>query len=132
MAGIDASDDVVFVVTPDFPALKAVHGMLEFLGEGGGQRADPTIVVNETYALQTLTPGDIETALGRRVAIRIPYDPLLYLRAANQGTPVFAGAPTSQPSRRYDQLAGVILGEDAPASIEGPRRRGLGGFFGRS
>ena len=132
MAGLDAADDVVFVVTPDFPALKAVHGMLEFLGEGNGQRADPTIVVNETYALQTLTPGDIETALGRRVAMRIPYDPLLYLRAANQGTPVFAGAPTSQPSRRYDQLAAVILGEDAPVTLTEPRRRGLGGFFGRS
>ena len=132
LAGLDAADDVVVVVTPDFPALKAVHGLLEFLGDGSAQRAEPTIVVNETYALQTLTPGDIETALGRRVAIRIPYDPLLYLRAANQGTPVFASAPTSQPSRRYDQLAAVILGEDAPASLTEPRRRGLGGFFGRS
>ena len=97
VAGLEAADDVVIVVTPDFPALKSVHSFLEFLGEGATQRAEPTIVVNEVYALQTLTPGDIETALGRRVAIRIPYDPLLYLRAANQGTPVFAGAPTSQP-----------------------------------
>jgi pilus assembly protein CpaE len=132
MASLDASDDVIFVVTPDFPALKSVHGMLEYLGEAGGQRAEPMIVVNETYALQTLTPGDIETALGRRVAIRIPYDPLLYLRAANAGTPVFSSAPTSQPSRRFDQLAGVLLGEDAPASLTESRRRGLGGFFGRS
>jgi pilus assembly protein CpaE len=130
VAGLDAADDVVFVVTPDFPALKAVHGMLEYLGEGGTQRAEPTIVVNETYALQTLTPGDIETALGRRVAVRIPYDPLLYLRAANQGTPVFSSAPTSQPARRFDQLAAVILGEDAPVSITERRRRGLGGIFG--
>ena len=132
VASLDAADDVVFVVTPDFPALKAVHGMLEYLAEGGpAQRADPTIVVNETYALQTLTPGDIETALGRRVAVRIPYDPLLYLRAANQGTPVFSSAPTSQPSRRFDQLAAVILGEDAPAGITESRRRGIGGLFGR-
>ena len=130
IAGLDAADDVIFVVTPDFPALKSVHGMLEYLGESN-ERAEPTIVVNETYALQTLTPGDIETALGRRVAVRIPYDPLLYLRAANQGTPVFASAPTSQPSRRFDQLAAVILGEDAPASGAEPRRRGLGGIFGR-
>jgi pilus assembly protein CpaE len=132
LAGLDAADDVVTVVTPDFPALKAVHSFLEFLGEGGSQRAEPTIVVNEVYALQTLTPGDIETALGRRVAIRIPYDPLLYLRAANQGTPVFSNAPTSQPARRFDQLAAVILGEDAPASSTEPRRRGLAGLFGRN
>lgn len=132
MAALNAADDVVIVVTPDFPALKAVHSFFEYLAETNSKASEPTVVVNEMYALQTLTPGDIETALGRRVAIRIPYDPLLYLRAANQGTPVFAGAPTSQPARRYDQLAGILLGEDAPGSATEPRRRGLAGIFGRN
>jgi pilus assembly protein CpaE len=131
IAAIDTADDVVVVVTPDFPALKAVHSFFEFLGQSNTKASEPTIVVNEVYALQTLTPGDIENALGRRVAIRIPYDPLLYLRAANQGTPVFASAPTSQPARRYDHLAAVLLGEDAPGSVHEPRRRGLAGIFGR-
>lgn len=132
VASLEAADDVVVVVTPDFPALKATHSFFEYLGEGGPRVAEPTIVVNEVYALQTLTPGDIENALGRRVAIRIPYDPLLYLRAANQGTPVFASAPTSQPARRYDQLAAILLGEDAPIAVTEGRRRGLAGIFGRS
>lgn len=132
MASLDAADDVVVVVTPDFPALKVVHSFFEFLGETNSKASEPTIVVNEMYPLPTLTPGDVDTALGRRVAIRLPYDPLLYLRAANQGTPVFAGAPTSQPARRYDQLAGVLLGEDAPGQAQEPRRRGLAGIFGRS
>jgi len=132
LAALEAADDVVIVVTPDFPALKATHAFLEFLGEAGSRVPEPTIVVNEVYALQTLTPGDIENALGRRVAIRVPYDPLLYLRAANQGTPVFAAAPTSQPARRFDQLAAILLGEDAPVTAAEPRRRGLAGIFGRS
>jgi pilus assembly protein CpaE len=131
VAAIDTADDVVVVVTPDFPALKSMHSFFEFLGASNAKPAEPTVVVNEVYALQTLTPGDIETALGRRVAMRIPYDPLLYLRAANQGTPVFASAPTSQPARRFDQLAAVLLGEDAPGSVQEPRRRGLAGIFGR-
>jgi pilus assembly protein CpaE len=131
MASLEAAEDVVIVVTPDVPALKATHSFFEFLGEAGS-RVEPTIVVNEVYALQTLTPGDIENALGRRVAIRIPYDPLLYLRAANQGTPVFAAAPTSQPARRFDQLAAILLGEDAPVAATETRRRGLAGIFGRS
>jgi pilus assembly protein CpaE len=131
VAAIDMADDMVIVVTPDFPALKAVHSFFEYL-EAGSAASEPTVVVNETYALQTLTPADIENALGRRAAIRIPYDPLLYLRAANQGTPVFAGAPTSQPARRYDQLTAILLGEDAPGASHEPRRRGLAGIFGRS
>ena len=132
VASLEAADDVVIVVTPDFPTLKSTHAFLEFLGQDGSKVPEPTIVVNEVYALQTLTPGDIENALGRRVAIRIPYDPLLYLRAANQGTPVFAAAPTSQPARRYDQLAAILLGEDAPTAVTEQRRRGLAGIFGRS
>ena len=132
MTSMAAADDVVIVVTPDFPTLKATHSFFEYLNENGSQVPEPTIVVNEIYALQTLTPGDIENALGRRVAIRIPYDPLLYLRAANQGTPVFAAAPTSQPARRYDQLAAILLGEDAPVVAAEPRRRGLAGIFGRN
>src|SRR2546426_951314 len=128
VASLEAADDVVIVVTPDFPALKATYSFLEYLSEAGPRIAEPTIVVNEVYALQTLTPGDIENALGRRVAIRIPYDPLLYLRAANQGTPVFASAPTSQPARRYDQLAAILLGEDAPTATTETRRRGLAGI----
>jgi pilus assembly protein CpaE len=131
VAAIDAADDVVVVVTPDFPALKSVHAFFEYLGQAG-KGTEPTVVVNETYALQTLTPGDIENALSRRVTIRMPYDPLLYLRAANQGTPVYSGAPTSQPARRFDQLAGLLLGEDAPASPPEQRRRGLAGIFGRN
>jgi pilus assembly protein CpaE len=131
MASIDIADDVVVVVTPDFPALKVVHSFFEFIIQSGSKASEPTVVVNETYALQTLTPGDIENALGRRVAMRIPYDPLLYLRAANQGNPVFASAPTSQPARRFDQLAGVLLGEDAPGLGNEPRRRGLAAIFGR-
>ena len=132
ITSMEAADDVVIVVTPDFPALKATHSFFEYLNENGSKVPEPTIVVNEIYALQTLTPGDIENALGRRVAIRIPYDPLLYLRAANQGTPVFAAAPTSQPARRYDQLAAILLGEDAPVAATEQRRRGLAGIFGRS
>lgn len=132
MASLAAADDVVIVVTPDFPALKAVHSFLQYLVESGAKVAEPTVVVNEIYALQILTPGDVENALGRRVTIRIPYDPLLYLRAANQGTPIYAGSPTSQPARRYDQLTAVLLGEDAPSLRPEPRRRGLAGIFGRS
>ena len=132
LTSLEAADDVVIVVTPDFPALKSVHSFFEFMGEVAPRAPEPTVVVNEVYALQTLTPADIENALGRRVAIRVPYDPLIYLRAANQGTPVFASAPTSQPARRYDQLAGILLGEDAPGVAQEQRRRGLAGIFGRS
>jgi pilus assembly protein CpaE len=132
IASLEAADDVIIVVTPDFPALKSVQAFLQYLIESGSKAAEPVIVVNEVYALQILTPGDIENALGRRATVRIPYDPLIYLRAVNAGAPVYAAAPTSQPARRFDQLTAVLLGEDAPSVRPEPRRRGLAGIFGRS
>ena len=132
IAALEAADDVVIVVTPDFPALKSVQAFLQYLIETGSKVAEPVVVVNEVYALQILTPGDIENALSRRTTVRIPYDPLLYLRAVNAGAPVYAAAPTSQPARRFDQLTAVLLGEDAPSLRPEPRRRGLSGIFGRS
>jgi pilus assembly protein CpaE len=131
IASLETADDVVVVVTPDFPALKAVQAFLQYLIESGSKAAEPLVVVNEVYALQILTAGDIENALGRRAAVRIPYDPLLYLRAVNAGAPVYGAAPTSQPARRFDQLTAVLLGEDAPSLKPEPRRRGLAGIFGR-
>jgi pilus assembly protein CpaE len=132
LAALDLADDVVIAVTPDFPTLKSVHAFLESARESGSHMPEPTIIVNELYALQPLTQTDIENALQRKAALRLPYDSLVYLRAANQGTPVFAGAPTSQPARRFDQLAAVLVGEDAPTAAPEPRRRGFSGIFSRS
>jgi pilus assembly protein CpaE len=129
---LELADDIVVVVTPDFAALKSVHGFLEYVHEIGAQLSEPTIVLNEMYARQMLTPADIEGALGRKVTVRIPHDPVLYQRAVNEGSPVFKLAGSSAPARRIDELAAVLLGEDAPQSSPDRRSRRLGGIFGRS
>ncbi len=126
------ADDVVVPVTPDYPALQSAHTFFEYLAETGTTIAEPTILVNETYAHQVLGPDDIQNALQKRVAVRIPYDPLLFVRAANEGRPLLVASPASPPARRFDDLAAIILGEDAPQLATGQRRRGLAGLFSRS
>jgi pilus assembly protein CpaE len=129
---LSLADDVVVPVTPDYPALQSVHAFFEYLADTGTVIAEPIIVVNEMYAHQVLTPDDIQNALQKRVAVRIPYDPLLFVRAVNEGRPVIVTAPASAPARRLDELAAIIIGEDAPNLAQGPRRRGLGGLLSRS
>jgi pilus assembly protein CpaE len=129
---LELADNVVLVVTPDFAALKSLHTFLEYLNQIGSQLTDPMIVVNEMFARQMLTPADIEGALQKRVTVRIPYDQLLFLRAVNEGNPVFNSASSSPPARRFDELAAVLLGEDAPQSTPDRRSRRLGGLFRRN
>ncbi len=131
LTALGLADDVVVPVTPDYPALKSTHTFFEYLAETGTTIAEPIVVINEIYAHQVLSPADIQAALQKRVAVRVPYDPLLFVRAANEGRPVMVAAPTSPPARRFDELAMVILGEDAPQVAAEPRRRGFGGLFSR-
>jgi pilus assembly protein CpaE len=132
IATLELADNVILVVTPEFPALKVVHAMLEHLHETGSGMAEPTIVVNEVFSRQMLTPQDIEGALQKRITVRIPYDSVLFLRAVNEGTPVVSLAGSSPAAQRFDELAAVILGEDAPNLGTERRSRRLGGLFGRS
>jgi pilus assembly protein CpaE len=121
---LELADNVVFVVIPEFAALKLVHGMLEHFHQVRADLGDSMIVINELFARQMLTPRDIEGALGRKVGITIPHDPLSFQKAVNEGAPVYASARSSAAGQRFDELAGVLLGEDAPGG-EQRRRRGL-------
>jgi Flp pilus assembly CpaE family ATPase len=130
-AALELADNVVLVVTPDFAALQSVHAVLEHLQGATLSGGEPTVVVNEIFAREMLTRADIDGALGKRVAARIPHDPLLFQKAANEGSPIYTSAHGSPQARRFDELAAVLQGEDAPATEADPRRRRLG-LFGRS
>jgi pilus assembly protein CpaE len=132
IAAMELADNVVLVVTPEFPGLQSVHLVLEYLREIGSSIGDTTVVLNEIFEKQMLTPADIEGALGRPVAARIPHDPQLFQRAANEGSPIYLSAHGSPQAKRFEVLAGVVLGEDVAGGATEPRRRRLGTLFGRS
>jgi Flp pilus assembly CpaE family ATPase len=106
--------------------------MIEYLHETSSNAPEPTIVVNEVYGHQMLTPGDIEGALGKHVSARIPHEAFLFQRAVNEGAPLVRIAAGSVPGRRFGELASLVMGEDAPASAQERRPRRLGSLFGRS
>jgi pilus assembly protein CpaE len=126
------ADDLLFVVTPEFAALKAVRGAFEHLSDSGVGIGEPRIVLNEQFAHEMLTPSDIENALGRAATVRMPYDALLYQRATNEGRPIYSTAPHSAPGQRLELLARVILGEDVPHEAETNGRRRRRGLFSRA
>ena len=77
---------------------------------------------------------DVEGALGTKVAVDLPYDPFIYLKAVNEGIPVVRGAPRSLAAERLTQLAWTAFGEDVAATVpveEEEHRSGFGLFGGR-
>ncbi len=126
-------DTVIVPVLPEIPALNAVHLLLDQLSETGAMGATTLFVLNNAFARDLLKRTDIEGALGARISSDLPYDPIVYLKAVNEGNPVVRGAPRSQAAVRLRDLADIVLGPSAAgrdgASVPEPKeRRGLFGL----
>ena len=93
-------------------------------------------VLNNLFAKEGLKMRAIENALATQVAVEIPYDPFLYLKAVNEGIPVVRGAPRSAAAERLVRLAAVAFGEDtssvAQAHEEQQKSRGRFGILRRA
>ncbi|MEO8208614.1 MAG: hypothetical protein ABI598_06230 [Chloroflexota bacterium] len=127
MAGVT---DLVIVLTPEFPAIKAVHALSELLTARSNVGTEVYYVLNSIFARELLRFSDIEEALGTAVATTIPYDSFAFLKGVNEGIPIVQGAPRAAAAEELGRLAARLAG--LPATSAQPRKsKGLGGLFGR-
>src|SRR4029077_7079891 len=137
LSALERADGGVFTVSPEIAALKALHSLLDVLAEVGSTGAKATFVLNNMFARDILKMSQIESALGTRVAVELPYDPYIYLKAVNEGVPVVLGAPRSAAAERLTRLASVTFDLDAapraPVVAEKKEKSGrrLGGLIRR-
>lgn len=123
------SETVVVPVVPEIPALNAIHTLLDQLAESGAIGSRTLFVLNHAFSRDLLKTSDVETALGSKVAADLPYDPIAYLKAVNEGVPVVRGAPRSPVAEKMHALASVVFGTGlvraAPTNGSKPEKRGL-------
>ena len=131
LAIFSRSDTVIVAVVPEIPALNAVHLLLDQLTETGAVGGTTLFVLNNVFARDLLRPSDIETALGAKVAAELPYDPIAYLKAVNEGVPVVRSAPKSIPAEKLRGLAAIVFGSDPEAVVETPAAKEKRRLFGR-
>ncbi len=128
LALFSRSDVVIIPVLPEIPALNAVHLLLDQMSETGAVGATTMFVLNNAFARDLLRRGDIESALGAKITSDLPYDPFIYLKAANEGVPVVRSAPKTVPAARLRDLFGIVFGTEPAEAPAGKERKGL---FGR-
>jgi pilus assembly protein CpaE len=129
MTVFSRSDTTIIPVIPEIPALNSVHVMFDQLSDIGAMGGSILFVLNNAFARDLLKRSDIETALGAKIAAELPYDPLVYLKAVNEGVPVVRGSAKSLPAERLRALADTVMGPVAgvaPAAAKEKR-----GLFGR-
>lgn len=130
MTVFEHAESVIFPVCPEIGALKALHGLLDYLNEAGTVAAKSTFVLNNQFAREILKLRDVESALGTQVATELPYDPFLYLKAVNEGVPIVLGAPRSIPAERFEKLAAAAFGNERLAVPEAPAPKRTSRFGG--
>ena len=123
----EAAETIVLPVYPEIAALKAVHGLMDYLNTAGSIEGKATFVLNNMFARDILKPRDIESALGTTITLDLPYDPFLYLKAVNEGVPIVLGAPRSPAAERLARVSAAAFGTDGlvvpPAAEQRKARR---------
>jgi pilus assembly protein CpaE len=130
---LERADRLVIATCAEIGSLKAVAAFMGVLADHEiANRA--TFVVNHLFAREMVRPADISGTLGARIAVELPYDPLVYVKAVNEGIPVVRGAPRSAPAAELARLADIIVGEaETEESTPAAARRGrLGGLLRRT
>jgi len=122
------ADTVIVPVLPEVPALHSVRVLLDETSETGWLGSHTVFVLNNAFARDLLKRPDIEAALGAKISLELPYDASVYLRAANEGTPVITGSPKSPPAVALRALGDLVLGGGASADAGKKEKKGL---FGR-
>jgi len=128
----EMAETILLPVHPEMAALKAMHGLLDYLNETGSISGKSTFVLNNMFAREILKPRDIESVLGSRISTDLPYDPFLYLKAVNEGVPIVLGAPRSPAAEQLVRLSTSAFGSDGyavPADSPARKQRRFG--FGR-
>ncbi len=128
------SETVVVPVLPEIPALNSVHILLEQLADSGALAGRTMFVLNNAFARDLLKRSDIEAALGNKISAELPYDPISYLKAVNEGNPVIRSAPKSPPADKLRALALAVFGSGispAPAPDPDAKQKEKRGIFGR-
>jgi len=137
VAALARADAILLPVRPEIATLRALHSFADALAEHHVDLAKTDFVVNDLSGRESIRSKDVETALGRAPIAELPYDPLVYARAVNEGVPVVTGSPESAPAQALIRLASVAAGESghgsdgrqaAPADKKQPSR--FGGLFG--
>jgi pilus assembly protein CpaE len=81
------ADEAIIVVGPDIANIRDARNLLDFLnGKRGESRACRLIINKSDLARRTkLLPKDISNTLGVQPVANIPFDPAVFIEAANDG-----------------------------------------------
>ncbi len=105
---LDASDDVLFLVTQEVPAVRRAQRCVSFLRRLGHDDARVRLVVNRYSKSAEIRNELIAETVGLRISATIASDYPALIRAINRGSLLFEGAPRSALTKDIEALKMLV------------------------
>jgi len=127
-AAIRQSDRLAIVITPELPAVRNALRAIEYLTSLHYPEENIDIVLNRYSRRSALSEQEIEAALHREIAVRVPNNYALIINAINAGIPLEQDNRSELPVA-FDYWADRLIGEEAEAPP--PPNNGSRGWLSR-
>ena len=107
-----AADEVVITAAPDLANLRNAKALVDFLKQARPNDVPPKLVLNQVGVPRRpeIKPDDFATALQLKPIACIPFDPLLFGTAANNGQMIAEASAKTPISQTFAEMALVITG----------------------
>jgi pilus assembly protein CpaE len=117
LAFLDASDELIMVVTYESVALRQARQMTNTLTAAGYPAQRIRYLVNRSDATGGLSKNAIEEQIGRKAEFEVVSDGVLVVDANNRGEPFVRLAPDAQVSKNVAKVAHTLATE-----VKGPKQ----------
>lgn len=124
LAYLDASDELIQVLTYEWPSLQRARAMADTLGAINYSGARVRYLVNRSDSKGGLSRDDVTRVLGRKPDFEVVSDGILVLEANNRGEPFIHVGPKAHVSGDVQSIATALvrlMAEEHRASAERAR-----------
>lgn len=122
LTALDQSNEVVLVLTLDFPAIRSAKRSLQIFDRVGYPRAKVRIVVNRWSKVIDLDIIQVEEFLGEPVIGSITSDYQTVVKSINLGTPLVISSPRSTISREIKRVSQALSAGTSQEGEAKPKR----------
>jgi pilus assembly protein CpaE len=130
VAALDRADDIFLLLTLDIPGIRSTKRALTVFDRLDYPRRKIRVVVNRWSKNIDVELQKVQTHLGERFIGLVPNDYRKVMDSINLGQPHVQAEPSSKITAEIRRIAKLVSEDNQPASPQ-PRKRLLGGMFGR-
>jgi len=131
---LDHSDKILVMLTLELTSIKGAKQYLELSDLLGYDHDRISLVINRSTLQAGIPIDDVGASLKGEILARLPDEPMLVMRAVNEGVPVIQSAPSSSLAVEIDRMAQSltrsfeVFDEDEPSLVSqsNATQKGLG------